>query len=240
MTEKDKLLRAKMYMDKLAQGIDPLSDTYVAETDVVRQERIVRCLTYVSEVLEREIAREEEPIQQSVPTRRSQKQPFTLSPEARARFAYSEDPIPISEIRNRLNQLLPDDNMKKITVTVLTEWLKDAGILETRVHEGKAHSFPTEEGLGFGLSQETRYGPNGPYEMTLYNMDAQQMIIDNLDGILACKAETDEFRMRPWDAEQDAYVTKMYELNVPLSEIARVMKRKQSTIRSRLKMLGYL
>ncbi len=236
MTEKDKLLRAKLYVDKLAQGIDPLSDTYVAETDVVRQARIVRCLTYVSEVLEREIAREEKPVR----TRRSQRQPFTLSPEARERFAYSEEPIPISEIRNRLNQLLPDDSMKKITVTVLTEWLKNAGILETRIHEEKAHSFPTEEGLGFGLSQETRYGPNGPYEMTLYNMDAQQMIIDNLDGILACKAETDELRMRSWDAEQDAYVTKMYELNVPLSEIARVMKRKQSTIRSRLKMLGYL
>ena len=57
MTEIDILKHAKEYLDKLAEGIDPLTGAVVSDTDVVRQTRISRCLTYVSDVLGRVIAR---------------------------------------------------------------------------------------------------------------------------------------------------------------------------------------
>ena len=47
-TELEIMAHAKTYLDKLAGGINPLSDEPLPETDVVRQERISRCLSYVS------------------------------------------------------------------------------------------------------------------------------------------------------------------------------------------------
>lgn len=51
MTELDIIKHAKGYLDKLAEGVDPLTGAVVSNTDVVKQERISKCLTYVSGVL---------------------------------------------------------------------------------------------------------------------------------------------------------------------------------------------
>ena len=45
------LMRAKTYMDKLANGVNPLDDTPVLEDDIVNNIRISRCFFYVSDVL---------------------------------------------------------------------------------------------------------------------------------------------------------------------------------------------
>lgn len=51
MTELEIMQRAKMYLDKMAQGIDPISGQPVPDSDCICQERISKCLTYVSGVL---------------------------------------------------------------------------------------------------------------------------------------------------------------------------------------------
>ena len=43
MTELEKIKRAKMYMDKLANGINPIDETMVPDEDVVNNVRISRC-----------------------------------------------------------------------------------------------------------------------------------------------------------------------------------------------------
>ena len=51
MTDLEMMQRAKTYMDKLANGINPLDDTTLSENDIVNNVRISRCLFYVSDVL---------------------------------------------------------------------------------------------------------------------------------------------------------------------------------------------
>ena len=51
MTEIEIIARAQMYLEKLANGVNPLTDTEVNETDVVNNVRISRCLFYVSGIL---------------------------------------------------------------------------------------------------------------------------------------------------------------------------------------------
>lgn len=51
MTELEKIARAKMYMDKLANGIDPISDTLAPDRDIINQVRLSRCFFFVSDVL---------------------------------------------------------------------------------------------------------------------------------------------------------------------------------------------
>ena len=56
MTELETMQRAKMYLDKLAQGIDPISNQEIPEDSVLNQVRLARCFFYVSDVLGRVIA----------------------------------------------------------------------------------------------------------------------------------------------------------------------------------------
>ena len=53
MEELEKMKRAKMYPDKMARGIDPISGLQIPENDTLNNIRIVRCLMYVSDVLDR-------------------------------------------------------------------------------------------------------------------------------------------------------------------------------------------
>ena len=51
MTELEIMQHAKGYLDKLARGIDPITDREAPEDDVINNVRVSRCLFYVSDVL---------------------------------------------------------------------------------------------------------------------------------------------------------------------------------------------
>ena len=55
MTELETMQRAKMYMDKLAQGIDPISDLELPEDSALNNVRLARCFFYVSGILDQVI-----------------------------------------------------------------------------------------------------------------------------------------------------------------------------------------
>ena len=46
MTELETIARAQMYLEKLANGVNPLTDAEVGDSDVVNNVRISRCLFY--------------------------------------------------------------------------------------------------------------------------------------------------------------------------------------------------
>ena len=47
MTELEKVAYAKTFVDKLANGINPIDDQPVAENDVINNVRLSRCFFYV-------------------------------------------------------------------------------------------------------------------------------------------------------------------------------------------------
>ena len=51
MTELETLERAKMYMEKLANGINPIDGSVIPDEDIVNNVRLSRCFFYVSDVL---------------------------------------------------------------------------------------------------------------------------------------------------------------------------------------------
>lgn len=55
MTELEKIERAKVYMDKLANGVNPVDDSVVPDEDVVNNVRLSRCFFFVADVLEQVI-----------------------------------------------------------------------------------------------------------------------------------------------------------------------------------------
>lgn len=53
MTELDTIKRAKMYMEKLSQGVNPLTGKPVPEGDLTKNARMSRCFAYVAQVLDK-------------------------------------------------------------------------------------------------------------------------------------------------------------------------------------------
>lgn len=51
LNENEILLKAKSYLDKLANGINPINNELASENDTINNIHISRCLFYVSDVL---------------------------------------------------------------------------------------------------------------------------------------------------------------------------------------------
>ena len=75
--------------------------------------------------------------------------------------------------------------------------------------------------------------------MVVYNSTAQQLIIDDLDAIIAAENMQAEMKSTPWSKEHDDCLADLYNKAVPLSEIAITLKRSTSAVRGRLKKLGF-
>ena len=181
MTELEKMQRAKMYIDKLANGINPIDDTNVPEDDTINNIRLSRCLFYVSEVLGRVIENGG-----NVECKKTPKENFNISFDEIQKFEFSEIPIAVSEIAKRINALVRNVNMKKMTHKHLSDWLISVEMLRMeQLPNGKTSKAPTKSGNELGIITEMRTGLRGNYTAILYNRNAQQFIIDNIDAVIA-------------------------------------------------------
>ena len=181
MTELEKIAYAKTYIEKLANGINPLTDQPVSDADSINNVRISRCLFYVSDLL-RQIV--ENGGVSRIKTKTA-KVPFQLDYEARKNFRYSETPIPISEITRRINELIQSEDMKKLNYKSISDWLIQAGFLVLVTNDdGSTTRKPTDNGIQMGITLEQRQGQNRVYAVVVYNKVVQQFILDNLDAAI--------------------------------------------------------
>ena len=243
MTDLEILQRAKTYIDQMANGIDPITGKEAGETDVINNVRISRCLFYVSDILRQVI---ENGGVLSKPKKK--KEPFRLTDAQLEKFRYSEEPISVSEITKRFNELADGGEHVQLKYTQLTAWLIENGMLqETALADGKTAKRPTAHGAEIGIITEQRSGQYGTYTVVLYNKEAQRFIADHLAAILAEKEpqqnqtpETPEASGQPWTKEEEDRLIDLYVDQVPIPDIAFTVKRTEGGVISRLKKLGLM
>ena len=161
MTELEIMQHAKDYLDKLAKGIDPLTNREVPEQDIIHNVRISRCLSYVSEVLRQVI---ESGWVIGTPPKKGELAPYALPFEARGRYTFGEWPLSASQIAQRLNELVDLSTMQKLKTTSITKFLLQSGLLfEEEAPSGNKNKRPTEAGWKLGISTQQRSGQNGDY-----------------------------------------------------------------------------
>lgn len=180
MTELETMQRAKMYMDKLAQGIDPISGQELPEDSAMNNVRLARCFFFVSGVLEQVIANG------GVVGAKPKLQPFSITPEQLSRVQLSPEPVRITQFVELIGEAVGDSQMKKLSTTSITNWLLDKGFLEKQeTPEGKSKRLPTPAGLQLGMFVQLRQGQYGEYQAVYYNMDAQRFVLDHLFEMLS-------------------------------------------------------
>ena len=237
MTELELMQHTKGYLDKLARGIDPLTDREVPENDIINNVRISRCLFYVSDILRQVI--QNGGIQVKT-IKAGEKAPFALSFEERTRYSFGDWPATASVIAQRLNELVDLDTMQKLKTTSITGFLMQSGLLyDEESPTGKKNKRPTEAGRQLGITTTVRTGQNGDYTVVVYSREAQQFILDNLDAIMTINAAPlHENQGKPWAAEEDAYLRNAYHSGIDVKEMSVELKRTRAGIRARLEKLG--
>ena len=175
MTDLEVMQRAKMYMDKLAQGIDPITGNEVPEDSLLNNVRLARCFFYVSGILQQVI--DNGGCIRSKP----KKNDFVVTPQMMSRLAPSDRSLRISDFTEMLAAAADDPNTKRPGTTVITDWLLSKGFLEKIPNaEGKQQRVPTEVGRRIGMYTETRQGQYGEYLAVYYSPEAQRFLLDHL------------------------------------------------------------
>lgn len=178
MTELETMQRAKMYLDSLAQGIDPITGQALPEDTVLNNVRLSRCFRYVSGVLDQVIAN-------GGRVGKREGTPFVIDRRKMAGIRLTDSPVSLTEFTGNIVSGMGETNMKRPSPNKITAWLMQKGLMElTTDPEGKQRRLPTQAGYQAGLSTAQRTGPNGEYLAVYYDSNIQRMILDHLEEIL--------------------------------------------------------
>lgn len=183
MTELEKIAYAKTFIDKLADGINPLDDSPIPEGDITNNVRLTRCFFYVSDILGRII--ENEGINREYRIK-EEKIPFEITTEQLVKYNFSPFSVTVSEISKQLTALCDNPKMKTLSAVQINSWLLFNGYLTEGVdpHTNKRRKLPTQKGIELGISTlEKQDSFNRPYITVVYNSNAQRFILSNLDEI---------------------------------------------------------
>lgn len=195
MTEREKMLHAKSYIDMLAEGRSPLSGAELPLDSTLADARIVRCLFYVSELIERlAVACDEDGylLSGGRPKRVRRKDVATLiTPKLLAQVNLSTEPMTVTAFAEHIASTLSESVGQKVPIPVvwITNWLAETGYLRiverTAAGNGRTEKIATTLGEQNGISTKEDRFDDQPIHKNFYSMRAQQLIIDHLPEILA-------------------------------------------------------
>ena len=158
MTEKDKIILARKYIDYLSHGFNPIDESPVGKDDIVRNERISRCLIFVSEILGKVIENDTVTQGRATNKRTGKKEAFFLDEAERRRFGFSDTPVSVSDIARGLSSLRDESRYTVLSGAAITEWLTVNGFLVEKItDDGKSRYFETDEGKRLGILSEKEY-----------------------------------------------------------------------------------
>ena len=187
MTEAQRILYAKTYIDKMANGQNPLTDEYLPDSDLLNNVKITRCLFYVSSLLEElcELKGENantnthtdtKPYRnaatQSKKTYQSKgKAKFCATQQMTNNFPYRSGGIYTRDIADYFNAEADKIGMRKVYTSAIFAWLtKNGYLLDVTAN---------------GISYKTASGKGKYYTTVKMGIDAQKLIVAHINEIAA-------------------------------------------------------
>lgn len=168
------------YVQRMSEGYNPVNNIPADDDSVLNNPNVIRCMFFVKEVL-KEVKRNNGLIGSK--REKAKKEPFPF--EILKEFHYEEDKS-ISHLLRQIQSPAGEKNIKKISIQTITTWLKNADYLteEYCQEAGKISTVPTEKGKALGIYTELRSYSNNTYLIVIYNRNAQEFLVKNLEAIV--------------------------------------------------------
>ena len=169
-----KLEVAIKYVERIADGCNPVNNVPLENDDILNNPNIIRCMYFIKDVLE-EVRRNGAMIGGRVG--KEPALPFPI--EILDNFMYAEDKS-ITHILNQIYEPIADMNVKKVSVTKVTATLKEEGYLldEPNPETGKTRKVPSAKGGELGIYMVEREYNGRIYESVTYNKNAQEYVVN--------------------------------------------------------------
>ena len=169
-----KLDVAIKYVERIADGCNPVNNTPLDNNDILNNPNIIRCMYFIKDVLE-EVRSNGGMI--GGKTGKEPALPFPI--EILDRFAYVEDKS-ITHVLNQIYEPIADMNVKKVSVMKVTAALKENGYLldEANPETGKTRKVPSAKGKNLGIYLVEREYNGRMYESVTYNKNAQEYVVE--------------------------------------------------------------
>ena len=169
------LKHAQGYIEKMANGINPLTGEITPSNDMINNVKISRCLFYVNDVLKEVIANG------GVNKNKVKKIPFNLTLEELSKYEYTGN-LAITKVVQKINALRTNENMEKLKVTEMCNWLIEIGLLQVIEENGHKLKRPTEKGQNMGMTIEHVVNEFREYDLVSYSEDVQKYTLSKSVG----------------------------------------------------------
>ena len=169
-----KLLEAKQILEKMANGIHPLTDQQVEEHHFLQDPRVIHPLFLLLNHLN-----------QPKTTHTKAPRKYVITQEQLATVELPNHPIGINDFCNRVNEKLDLSISKKISGKVLNDRLKQLGILSEEItEEGKKRSIINHTSASYGISTIERSFNGRPYQQVVFDDIGKKFLLRNLYNLL--------------------------------------------------------
>lgn len=171
--EQSKLDVAIKYVERIADGCNPVNNVPLENDDVLNNPNIIRCMHFIKDVLE-EVRNNGGMI-----SGKSGKEPALPFPlEVLDGFSYVEDKS-ITHVLNQIYEPIAELNVKKVSVTKVTSALKEEGYLldEPNTETGKTRKVPSVKGKELGIYIVEREYHGRMFQSVTYNRNAQEYVV---------------------------------------------------------------
>ena len=175
-----KLDVAIKYVERIAEGLNPVNNLPVENDEVLNNPNVIRCMYFVKEILE-EVRRNDGVIG----GRKDKKGEIMFPIETLDLFQYQEDKT-ITHVLKQIYAPVEELNVKKISAMKINAWMKEGGYLEDEVGAGtgKNSKIPTEKGKLLGLYVIEKEYNGRSYQAVMYDKNAQEFLVEQLREML--------------------------------------------------------
>ncbi|MBQ3559210.1 MAG: hypothetical protein IJA07_06855 [Agathobacter sp.] len=166
------------YIKRMAEGKNPINNEPLDEDSILNNPNVIRCFYFIEDVL-KQVKDADGKV-----TAKKRRRNFPI--EHLSEYTYRKD-LSISHFMDQINEGLNEEQYKKLSYPKVTGWLKSMGYLDVieDIEKNEKKSIPSEKGRAIGIYTEEREGAQGrKYLAVMYNRNAQQFIIDNMENIL--------------------------------------------------------
>ncbi len=170
VADTQKLLETKGLIEKLANGVNPVTGTPIQDESFLNNPKILRSFYFLTDYIPTQI--EQKTFSPRKPTK------FLITDEQIENIALPPGKIGINEFAKAINRVIDPQVSKKVTGQMINKKLKELGILSESVDaEGKVNTITNENSEGYGIESVTKTFNGREYQKVVYNEVGKEFLL---------------------------------------------------------------